>query len=274
MKTSERLSALAPAIAIGLALFVSACGGNDTNETASAATSKVTTEGGLILEDITVGEGEAAAEASPVAVHYTGWLFDETKPENKGLEFDSSLKRNKQFEFVLGQGSVIKGWDQGVVGMKVGGKRRLVIPSELGYGQHGSGKIPPSSTLIFDVELLAIDSTQIIEQVIGSGDVAVIGARVSVDYTGWLFDEEALSSKGKKFDSSVDRGNKFDFVLGQGQVIKGWDVGVQGMKVGGKRTLIIPASMAYGARARGAIPANARLIFDVELFDVKASSVQ
>ncbi|MBF0492243.1 MAG: FKBP-type peptidyl-prolyl cis-trans isomerase [Deltaproteobacteria bacterium] len=102
---------------------------------------------------------------------------------------------------------------------------------------------------------------------VGTGAVATAGKTVSVHYTGWLDEKGA---KGKKFDSSVDRGQKFEFHLGAGQVIKGWDEGVAGMKVGGKRTLYIPSKLGYGARGAGAaIPPNADLIFDVELFEVK-----
>ncbi len=106
--------------------------------------------------------------------------------------------------------------------------------------------------------------------VVGTGAEAVSGKRVSVHYTGWLYDESAPDHKGKKFDSSRDRGQPFGFSLGAGQVIKGWDEGVVGMKVGGQRTLIIPPDMAYGSRgAGGVIPPNATLVFDVELLDVQ-----
>lgn len=104
---------------------------------------------------------------------------------------------------------------------------------------------------------------------LGTGAEAVAGQNVSVHYTGWLFDEAAADYKGKKFDSSRDRGQPFQFPLGAGHVIKGWDVGVAGMKVGGQRTLTIPSDMGYGARgAGGVIPANATLVFDVELLGV------
>ena len=104
----------------------------------------------------------------------------------------------------------------------------------------------------------------------GSGAEAVAGKTVVVHYTGWLYDEGAADHKGKKFDSSRDRGDPFDFPLGAGRVIKGWDQGVAGMKVGGQRTLVIPPEMGYGSRgAGGAIPPNATLVFDVELLDVK-----
>ena len=101
---------------------------------------------------------------------------------------------------------------------------------------------------------------------VGTGDEATRGKKVTVHYTGWLYNN---GEKGKKFDSSVDRGEPFSFSLGGGQVIPGWDQGVAGMKVGGKRTLIIPANLGYGARgAGGAIPPNATLMFDVELLKV------
>lgn len=104
----------------------------------------------------------------------------------------------------------------------------------------------------------------------GSGTEAVKGKTVIVHYTGWLYDPGQTEGKGKKFDSSLDRRDPFGFSLGQGQVIRGWDEGVAGMKIGGKRTLIIPADMGYGARgAGGAIPPNAALVFDVELLEVR-----
>jgi FKBP-type peptidyl-prolyl cis-trans isomerase FkpA len=120
------------------------------------------------------------------------------------------------------------------------------------------------------VALIAAASTlQKIDSKVGSGKEAVAGNTVAVHYSGWLFDEKAANQHGKAFDSSVGRG-PFEFPLGAGRVIKGWDQGVAGMKVGGKRTLIIPAELGYGARgAGGVIPPNAKLIFDVELLDVK-----
>ena len=108
-----------------------------------------------------------------------------------------------------------------------------------------------------------------IDHVIGTGETATAGQTVGVHYTGWLFDAEAPDQKGKKFDSSRDRGSVFRFPLGAGHVIAGWDQGVQGMKVGGQRTLVIPPEQGYGARgAGGVIPPNATLVFDVELIDV------
>lgn len=116
---------------------------------AAAAVEMTTTASGLQYQDLAVGEGAEAQPGSPVTVHYTGWLED-------GTEFDSSLDSGQPFQFVLGQGGVIPGWDEGVAGMKEGGKRRLVIPSDLAYGPQGYGPIPPDATLTFEVELLEV----------------------------------------------------------------------------------------------------------------------
>jgi FKBP-type peptidyl-prolyl cis-trans isomerase len=107
--------------------------------------------------DVKQGTGAEAVPGKVVVVHYTGWLYDTAKPDNKGSKFDSSRDAGKPFDFPLGGGRVIKGWDQGVAGMKVGGQRTLVIPASLAYGARGfPGAIPPNSVLIFDVELLEV----------------------------------------------------------------------------------------------------------------------
>ena len=110
----------------------------------------VTTASGLRYEDIEVGTGPGAASGQKAKVHYTGWL-------TSGQKFDSSTDRNEPFEFTLGAGQVIKGWDEGVAGMKVGGKRKLTIPASLGYGARGAGGvIPPNATLVFEIEIVSI----------------------------------------------------------------------------------------------------------------------
>ena len=111
----------------------------------------------LQVTDVTVGKGAAATAGKQVSVHYTGWLYDPKAADKHGKKFDSSRDHGEPFSFKLGAGQVIRGWDQGVAGMKVGGKRTLVIPSELGYGSRGAGgAIPPNATLVFDVELLDV----------------------------------------------------------------------------------------------------------------------
>ena len=113
--------------------------------------STLTTDSGLIIEDLSVGSGDEARAGQTVSVHYTGWLTDGTK-------FDSSKDRNEPFEFPLGAGYVIRGWDEGVQGMQVGGVRKLTIAPELGYGARGAGGvIPPNATLVFEVELLEVN---------------------------------------------------------------------------------------------------------------------
>jgi FKBP-type peptidyl-prolyl cis-trans isomerase FkpA len=113
---------------------------------------------GLVKQDVKPGTGAVAVAGNNVTVHYTGWLYDEAAPDHHGKKFDSSRDRGTPFRFPLGAGMVIKGWDQGVEGMKVGGQRTLIIPAELGYGARGAGGvIPPNATLVFDVELLGVN---------------------------------------------------------------------------------------------------------------------
>lgn len=115
-----------------------------------SAMSEITTASGLKYVEVTVGDGLEAVKGKTVSVHYTGWLLD-------GKKFDSSKDRGKPFDFSLGSGQVIRGWDEGVAGMKVGGARKLTIPPELGYGPRGAGGvIPPNATLVFEVELLGV----------------------------------------------------------------------------------------------------------------------
>lgn len=109
------------------------------------------------MTDTIIGTGAEATPGQVISVHYTGWLFDEAAPDNKGRKFDSSRDRGDPFVFELGAGHVIQGWDTGFAGMKVGGQRTLVIPPEMGYGARGAGGvIPPNATLLFEVELLAV----------------------------------------------------------------------------------------------------------------------
>ena len=143
-----RTLAFASIVALGLALGLSAAAAPSAGPT--AVTGKpVTTASGLQYYDLKVGSGDVAAVGDIVRVHYTGWLTDGTK-------FDSSLDRKEPLRFWLGKGQVIKGWDEGVTGMKVGGKRQLRIPSKIGYGERGNGNIPPNADLVFDVELVSV----------------------------------------------------------------------------------------------------------------------
>ena len=128
-------------------------GGTSTSTLAQAKGKTMTTASGLQIVDTEVGTGATPARGQTCVMHYTGWLYVDGK---KGKKFDSSVDRNEPFEFPIGRGRVIAGWDEGVATMKVGGKRTLMIPAEYGYGNHGVGPIPAGSSLVFDVELLDV----------------------------------------------------------------------------------------------------------------------
>ena len=239
-----------------------------------------TTATGLKVKITEKGNGKQVIKGDKVTAHYTGTLED-------GKKFDSSKDRNQPFSFKVGTGQVISGWDEGFQLLSIGDKATFTIPSNLGYGANGAGGvIPPNATLFFDVEVLdavaspapkaavpydvtGLDTIKMqsglrfLKVESGTGEKAQQGKYVSVHYTGYLMD-------GKKFDSSVERGEPIEFQLGKGMVIKGWEEGIELMHVGDKMRFIIPSELAYGEKgAPGAIPANATLIFDCELVGVQ-----
>ena len=211
------------------------------------------------VKDLVVGSGAEAAAGMTVKVDYTGTLTNSTV-------FGSSAGK-QPVEFVLGAQQGGPGWDEGLQGMKVGGKRTLTVPPELAYGAQGNGStIPPNAALIFEIDLLDVrpaPQVEIQDIQVGTGAEAVPGKSVVVNYTGTL-------TNGVVFDSSFKRNEPFTLTLGAGQVIPGWEQGLQGMKVGGTRVLTIPSELAYGPDGAGdAIPPNATLVFQIELVDVK-----
>ena len=150
------LSRLALILALGTAVAAPAMADTPAMHATKPA-AKATRNDGLIIKDVKKGNGKLAVAGKDVVVHYTGWLYDDKKADKKGDKFDSSRDRNEPFDFPLGAGRVITGWDKGVAGMKVGGQRTLIIPAALAYGAKGAGDvIPPNATLIFDVELLDV----------------------------------------------------------------------------------------------------------------------
>lgn len=230
---------------------------------------------GLKIYDEKVGSGKPAAVGSVLKTHYTGWLLS-------GRKFGSSKDMGKPLQVVLGAGKMIKGWEVGLEGMRVGGVRWFRVSPNMGYGATAYSMIPSNSTLIFKVELVSSEIDEAVAAAMdffpdttaltfengseglryavikqGEGEPAQKGDKAVVHYTGWL-------TNGYKFDSSRDRGQVFSFPLGGGRVIRGWELGVQGMLPGEKRILIVPPGIGYGNRAAGPIPAGSTLIFAVE----------
>jgi FKBP-type peptidyl-prolyl cis-trans isomerase len=252
-----------------------------------ATTSPAPTETTLI--DIVCGTGEAAKEGSKVEVKYVGVLYKE------GSEFDSSWSRgdDETLPVTVGTG-VIPGFSKGITGMKVGGRREVIIPAKDGYGDQTNGPIPGGSTLIFVIDLVKIQApaprtpctpagsgttdltkkpvvsvpagpapveTTVVDIVCGTGAQADDGSAVTVKYLGVLYKD------GKEFDSSWSRGpnETLPFTIGSG-VIPGFSKGVTGMKVGGRREVIIPAKDGYGPSGQPpSIPGDAALIFVIDL---------
>lgn len=251
----------------------------------------VTLKSGLKYSEVKVGTGAEAKNGDLVEIHFKGWMIKDSSDLFSDWSVDSTKKAdliadsyamNQPMKFVLGTDSFIKGSEEGIVGMKAGGQRAIVIPSNLAYGPQGMGPIPPNTSIRVLVELVStkeavtakmwdVDSTlfkttasglkyAIINE--GEGELVAKEKQVTVHYSGFLLD-------GTKFDSSVERDEPFTFVAGVGQVIPGWDEGVQLMKKGSKARFIIPSNLAYGDRDLGKIPPNSALIFDVELLDIK-----
>lgn len=203
-----------------------------------------------------------AEKGDLVLVTYRGTLTD-------GKLFDSNDDpEGTPFAFRLGDGGVIQGWEQGIPGMKVGGKRRLEIPSELAYGAQGSPPdIPPNADLVFEVTLLDVvkkGEEGVFDRVDirpGTGREVRNGDRVRVHYVGRFMN-------GRQFDSSRERRQPFEFTVGEGMVIPGWDAGILGMRKGGVRLLRLPPGVAYGAIGSGPIPPNQTLFFEIELLEI------
>lgn len=230
-----------------------------------------TSESGLKITVYDLNKKAIKADSGDiVSVHYQGKLVD-------GTVFDASYDRQQPITFPLGQGKVIKGWDEGLQYLHKGDSALFVIPANIAYGNRAMGSIPANSTLYFTVKIVDIEKAVkpydcagidtvklddglayiVVEK--GKGDAINSGDKAFMQYSGYF-------SNGKKFDSSYDNGgNDFEFILGRGRVIKGWDIAVVGMKAGEKRRLLIPYQLAYGENGRPPIPAKSNLVFDVEL---------
>jgi FKBP-type peptidyl-prolyl cis-trans isomerase len=240
---------------------------SDKNEQAATEATKVQpgTPGGLTelkIEDIKVGQGSEVAEKGDLLLMaYTGKLKD-------GKEFDSNEKPGKDpFGLRLGAGTVIKGWDLGLVGMKKGGKRRLSIPSALAYGNQAMGDIPANSDLFFDVTLLDIvkaSEPNVYDKWVlseGKGPEAKSGDRITIAYT------EKLVNGKQVYQTPKDQPTKF--VLGQGGVVAGIDAALKGAKEGAVYKLRIPPDLAHGAQGTDKVPPNQVCIFEVRVLKVE-----
>lgn len=212
------------------------------------------------IVDVVVGKGVEAKLGDTVWVQYRGTL------SRDGSEFDSTMGRDKApYSFTLGDHSVIKGWEEGIPGMKVGGERKLHIPASLGYGANQQGKIPPNSDLDFDVKLIYVvkpgQENVIDTRVLKPGTGARMvkpGDKITVDYKTMLMSDKVV-------DSSFDRKSTFTFTVGNGEVISGMDRGVEGMKLGEVREIVMPPAVAYGPVIKGVVPANSALKIEVTL---------
>ncbi len=253
----------------------------------------ITLESGLQFMDDSLGTGREVKDGELVSIHFKGWMVpkdtaselfsDWSADETKNmLSLGDSKMRNQPIKFVLNSGSFIKGTDGGIIGMKTGGIRTMIIPANLAYGEAGVGFIPPNTDLKVVVELLEVKDKIVAEMwdvdstlfkttasgvkyaIINNGEGAVVEANkvVTVHYSGYLLD-------GTLFDSSVERDEPIMFVVGQGQVIPGWDEGLQLLKKGDKARFVIPPQLGYGETQLDKIPANSTLIFDTEIVDIK-----
>jgi len=251
----------------------------------------VTLKSGLRYSEVKVGTGTEAKNGNLVEIHFKGWIIKDSTNLFKDWAVDSTKKldliadsyaMNQPMKIVLGSGSFIKGSEEGMVGMKAGGQRIIVIPSNLAYGPQGMGPIPPNTNIKVLVELVSskeavqakmwdVDSTLfkttasgLKYAIVKEGDGELVGKekQITVHYSGFLLD-------GTRFDSSVERDEPFTFFAGVGQVIPGWDEGVQLLKKGSKARFIVPSNLAYGDRDLGKIPPNSTLIFDDEVLDIK-----
>ncbi len=248
MRLFPRLSVL---VFLPVLFVLSACDSNEPKE-------------GVIITDIEIGTGATVQNYQTLIVEYTGRFLD-------GSIFDSTSEKGEPFIFTLGINRVIKGWDQGLVDMKVGGTRKLEIPSHLAFGKsgqcfsNGECAVPGNTTVVYEVTVLDIfDEVLVTDTVVGEGLTAEIGDVLVVDYIGQFNDEN-----GTVFDASAVAGGNFLFRLGTAAVIQGWDLGLTGMKQGGKRELKIPPMFGYGAYGiPGKIPPFSVLFFKVELVEV------
>lgn len=217
--------------------------------------------------DLVVGGGEEATPGDFIRVEFSGWLYEHGA---RTRQFDSSAANGGPFVFHLGAGTVIEGWEKGVPGMRVGGRRELIVPPEMGYGERDMPGVPPGSTLLFEVTMLETPRVQTRTLAAGRGEPVQPGDVVEVHFTGWVQAERG--GRGEQFDASRSSPHPFRARLGAGTLMPGWELGLLGMTVGEVRELVVPPELGYGNLARRGvtttIPANSTLIFEIELLRI------
>lgn len=289
-------------VAAACALAMTACGGGSKKTTPVTPPIVQPAYSATVL---TTGTGLTAQNGDLVTIQYTAYLYDSTKPNSEGTLFDSTYARSAPVTFTLGagqaipqwdQGQAIPAWDEGVSGMLVGGKVRLTVPASLGFGivaQTGpvlpgatvGVAIPANTPLVFEVELINVQKAVVpvtvpvpttlywTDDIVGTGTAIVAGSKVTVHYTVWLFDGTKSDTRGQEIDTDLNTGVSTGYVFTQGDpgLIAGWNQGVLGMMPGGKRTIYIPASLAYGSGTgpSGTIPPNSALVYDIEVISVQ-----
>lgn len=259
-------------IPIALMALMTGCSKGDDKAASSGSTAGTNQPAVPALKElkkevIKPGTGEGAKNGDMLTMLYRGKLTNGAVFDgNMDDEFKPTPDKDP-FALNLGMGMVIKGWDQGLVGVKVGEVCKLSIPPDLGYGDKGSGQIPPNSDLYFTVKCLDIirqgeeNVIDITDVKVGTGPEVKKGDKITVHYVGTLLN-------GKQFDSSRDKNTPFSFTVGAGEVVPGFDKGVIGMKKDGKRNVRIPPAAAYGANPSNGLPANSVLKFELEVLTV------
>ena len=259
-----------------MASVLGGCGATNQSKPPQQIPGIIITASGLQYQELKIGTGYAPQTDEVVLVDYIAYL----QADNKKVE-SSTDPGGKPFEFSIGHkqlmdgsGDAIAGVREAVRGMRIGGQRRLIIPPDLGYGPTGKPpSIPADAALIYYVEPKQVkqlhelqDSLAYVELQEGTGAAAKNGDKLKVNYTGWTYNDD------NKFDSSLDPGDTpFEFTLAGDapRVIDGWNLGLVGLKVGGKRRLIIPPALGYGdAGVPNLIPPNSWIIFNVELLEI------